>query len=81
MTDEQRVEQATREGDVMNGPKERQRCAKHPRRWEIYRWWRPVPGEGETQLACLQGGGETEVVRSCADCIAEAEAEEEELTR
>lgn len=57
MNDEERVRLATRSGDRMLGPKERQRCAEHRRKWEIYRWTWPFGGSPES--------GEVECVRSC----------------
>lgn len=65
MTDEVRVAQAVRSGRRMLGPAERQRCARHPKRWEIYRWTWDVGDVPEN--------GETELVRGCGSCSEEAE--------
>lgn len=56
----------------MWGPKERERCDKHPARWVIYCWTWPVPQDDETHLDCLQACGEPETIRSCATCDDEA---------
>lgn len=63
MTDEDRIRLAVSNGRLMLGPKERQRCARHPRRWEIYRWTWPLGGAPDH--------GEPECVRSCATCADE----------
>ena len=68
MNDDDRVRLATRSGDGMLGPIERERCAKHPRRWTSYRWVWDVGGD--------ISGGEPVVVRSCAECLAEDRASE-----
>jgi len=47
----------------MLGPIERERCARHPKRWTSYRWTWDVDGDIT--------GGEPEIVRGCADCAAE----------
>lgn len=60
MTDADRERFAVQNGARMFGPKERQRCAQHPRRWEIYRWtWK---------LGTGPEFGEPEMLRGCADC-------------
>lgn len=61
MTDQERIERAVRKGSCMVGPAERQRCAVHPRRWEIYRWTWDI-GDDPTS-------GEAEIVRSCGACF------------
>lgn len=38
MNDDDRVRLAYRAGNMMYGPKEWQRCLRHPKRWVIYRW-------------------------------------------
>lgn len=73
LSDEQRIELAIRKGDRMLGPEERRRCATHKRRWETFRWTWPAPKGDETQLDALEGGGEAEPVRQCADCERESE--------
>ena len=76
MTDQERIEKATFDGQKWCGPQERQRCAKHPRRWEIYRWvWDP-PEEGLDMLSVLEAAGRVSQVRECAECLREHEAEE-----
>jgi hypothetical protein len=63
MTDADRVTLAVQRGTRMLGPTERQRCQRHPRRWELYRWtWRV--GEDPTS-------GDAEIVRGCASCADE----------
>lgn len=69
MNDADRVRLAKRggkRGSRMLGPDERQRCARHPKRWEIYRWTWTVGGSIEN--------GEPDIVRGCAECIAEDES-------
>lgn len=66
MTDADRVRLATSSGRLLLGPCERQRCAKHPRRWEIYRWRWPVDAGPDA--------GDVEVVRSCLACSEEEES-------
>jgi hypothetical protein len=70
--DQERIRRATQSGSRMLGPKERQRCAKHPKRWEIYRWVWTVPDDGD-HLTAIQSDSDTEVLRSCAECIEEPE--------
>lgn len=74
MTDEDRIAKATfsRSGKRMLGPAERQRCAKHPTRWEIYRWTWPVPDDGD-HITSLQSDSDTEVLRSCTECCDEVD--------
>jgi hypothetical protein len=70
MNDGDRVRLATPSGDKMLGPIERERCGKHRRRWVLYRWvW--DAGEGGDI-----SGGEPQVMRSCAECLAEDQASE-----
>jgi hypothetical protein len=73
MTDTDRIRLATRKGNRMHGPVERQRCTKHGRRWETFRWTWPAPDEakGETHLDMIEGDSDAEVVRQCEDCCAE----------
>jgi hypothetical protein len=74
MNDSERIAKATRKGNLMHGPAERQRCAKHRTRWEIYCWvWR-VPEDGDHLSAITDG--EPERVRACSLCNAESEAED-----
>jgi hypothetical protein len=74
-SDEQRIALATRKGDRMIGPLERQRCSVHPRRWETYRWtWRaPDESKGETQLMAVESDSEPRYERGCVLCAAEAD--------
>jgi hypothetical protein len=74
MTDADRINKSVRHGARMLGPSERQRCAKHPTRWETYRWTWHVPGEGETHEQMIEGG-DVQSVRACAACNAENEDE------
>lgn len=60
VTDADRIARAVQRGRRMLGPNERQRCARHPTRWEIYRW---VWSLGETPEA-----GDAEIVRGCGAC-------------
>lgn len=64
VTDADRIAAATVRGTRMIGPDERQRCARHPKRWQIYRWTWPVGDSPEN--------GTPEIVRGCGAC-AEAE--------
>lgn len=66
-SDEDRIRLATQSGRKMLGPKERHRCDRHPRRWVIYRWVWPVPGDDD-HLTAIQSDSDTEILRSCADC-------------
>lgn len=70
LSDEDRIRLATvsKSGDKMLGPEERQRCAKHPRRWETFRWTWPVPGEGETNQDMIENAADAHPVRGCAAC-------------
>ncbi len=72
LNDGQRVLEATRKGQRMLGPLERARCAKHPKRWETFRWSWPVPEDGE-HLRALEAAGEAHVVRQCSCCAEEEE--------
>lgn len=73
MNDDDRVRLATPSGGSMLGPTERERCSKHRTRWVLYRWiW--DAGEGGDI-----SGGHPEVVRSCAQCVADAEQEDLDL--
>jgi hypothetical protein len=74
MNDSERIIKAVRRGNRMLGPAERERCAKHPRRWVIFRWEWDVPGPDETHEDCISGS-EPEVIRGCAMCDAESEDE------
>src|SRR5678815_2586157 len=64
-SDDDRVRLATKSGEWMLGPLELQRCAKHKKRWETYRWtWRVGSGPED---------GEPEIVRDCVECAREVE--------
>lgn len=76
-TDAQRIEQATEVRTVdgrtyYRGPLERQRCAKHPKRWETFRWTWSV-GPGESHEDGIESASDCEYVRGCAACEAEEE--------
>jgi hypothetical protein len=76
-TDSQRIERATvvrTVGDrtYYRGPVERQRCDKHPKRWETYRWMWSV-GPGEAPEDCIENASDCEYVRGCSACAEEDE--------
>lgn len=75
LSDADRIRLATRDGDKMIGPKERSRCEKHRRRWNIYRWVWQMPAPGETHEDTISSS-EPEYVRACSDCEAEAEQDD-----
>lgn len=60
MTDVDRVRLAVQRGGRMLGPPERQRCVRHPRRWEIYRWTWQIDEDPTS--------GDAEIVRGCGAC-------------
>jgi len=71
MDDEDRKRLAVPHGRHMLGPLERERCSKHRRRWITYRWvW--LQGEDPSS-------SEPAIVRGCAECNAEAEADDKDL--
>ena len=72
LSDQQRIAQATRDGDRMLGPEERSRCDSHPRRWVIYRWTWGVPADGD-HLTAIQSDSWPETIRDCGTCADEAE--------
>ena len=63
VTDEERIAKSHRVGHKMYGPTERQRCGKHPTRWETYRWVWPVGASPEV--------GDAQYARSCTVCMKE----------
>lgn len=77
MTDADRIAQATPgstvtrrgiEETLFRGPVERQRCTKHPRCTETYRWvWRV--DANTTHEEALENG-DAEIVRGCSACAA-----------
>ena len=73
MNDDDRVRLATRVGDSMLGPIERERCSKHRTRWVMFRWVWDAGEDGDIS------GADATVVRSCAQCIADAEQEDLEM--
>lgn len=60
------------EQTLYHGPTERQRCAKHPRNTETYRWTWWHDAGGMTPEEALENG-DAEVVRGCSKCAAEDE--------
>jgi hypothetical protein len=66
LSDDDRVRLAVKRGGWMLGPSELQRCAKHPRRWETYRWTWLVGSAPED--------GEPEFLRTCTACAEEDES-------
>lgn len=68
LTDDDRIRLAVKSGGTMLGPNERERCTRHKRRWILFRWTWDVPADGETHVENLEGGGEPEIVRGCAEC-------------
>lgn len=63
MTDATRIALAEPRGKRMAGPVERQRCQRHPTRWEMFRWTWPIDAGPES--------GDVEIVRSCEACADE----------
>ncbi len=59
------------EQTLYHGPAERQRCTKHPRNSETYRWtW--FLDASTTHEEALENG-DAEAVRGCSKCAAEDE--------
>lgn len=76
LSDEDRIAQATvvrvsKGRTYYRGPLERQRCAKHPTRWETYRWYWDV-GEGENPLDAI-GDSDVTFTRTYGACADEYE--------
>jgi len=55
-------------GDGLSQRVERFRCAKHPRRWCVYKWvWKTDEGDAEAWPECI---------RECGTCAEEEEGTE-----
>lgn len=63
-SDEDRIALAkqSRDGRTMLGPAECQRCARHPKRRETYRWEWPADGDPTT---AIEGGSDAVFLRCC----------------
>lgn len=68
-SDEDRLLLAKRKGNTMYGPLELQRCLRHRRNFETYRWVWEVHEDGDHLTAVTSS--EPEFVRRCPKCDAD----------